>query len=164
VQRVGFDGYGPPLIVGGTGDRILTIAAQHADIIAIAGAYQIKGQPPATFRLGTAAEADERVRFARDRAGARADQIEWHVLIQMVVPTPDRRATAGELAARFGTALTVDELLDTPFLLIGTADQMAEQVVRNRDRYGFTYVTVHDPYLEEFAPVIDRLRSADGTA
>jgi hypothetical protein len=46
-----------PLIVGGTGDRILTIAAEHADIIGIAGAYQIKGQPVATFRMGTAAEA-----------------------------------------------------------------------------------------------------------
>jgi hypothetical protein len=86
------------------------------------------------------------------------------VLIQMVVPTPDRRAAAAELAARFGTVMTVDELLDTPFLLIGTADQMAEQVVRNRDRYGFTYLTVHDSYLEAFAPVIDRLRPAGSTA
>jgi probable F420-dependent oxidoreductase len=95
VQRIGFDGSGPPLIVGGTGDRILTIAAEHADIIGIAGAYQIKGQPPGTFRMGTAAEAEERVRFAHDRAGARADRIERHVLIQMVVPTPDRRARGG---------------------------------------------------------------------
>jgi hypothetical protein len=35
---------------------------------------------------------------------------------------------------------------------------MAEQLVRNRDRYGFTYLTVHDPYLEAFAPVIARLK------
>jgi probable F420-dependent oxidoreductase len=160
VQRIGFGGSGPPLIVGGTGNRILTIAAEQADIVGIAGAYQVRGQPPGTFRMGTAAEADERVQFARQRAGARADRIEWHVLIQMVVPTADRRAAAADLVARFGTALTVEEMLDTPFLLIGTADEMAEQVVRNRDRYGFTYLTVHDPYLEAFAPVIDRLRGS----
>jgi hypothetical protein len=55
--------------------------------------------------------------------------------------------------------MTVDEVLETPFLLIGTIDEMAEQVIRNRERYGFTYLTVHDPYMEAFAPVIERLRS-----
>jgi len=37
IQHRGFGGYGPPLIVGGTGDRILQIAAEQADIISIAG-------------------------------------------------------------------------------------------------------------------------------
>jgi probable F420-dependent oxidoreductase len=159
VQKRGFGGSGPPLIVGGTGDRILEIAARYADVVAIAGAYQVKGQPPGTFRLGTAAEADDRVRFARDRAGGRADEIEWHVLVQMVVETSDRRAAAEKLRAQFGTDMTVDEVLETPFLLIGTFDEMAEQLVRNRERYGFTYLTVHDPYMEVFAPVIERLKS-----
>jgi probable F420-dependent oxidoreductase len=159
LQQRGFQGYGPPLIVGGTGDRILKIAAEHADIVAIAGAYQVKGQPPGTFRLGTVAEADDRIRFARHHAGARAGEIEWHVLVQMVVETRDRRGTAAKLAAESGTATTVEELLETPFLLIGTVDQMAEQVRRQRERYGFTYLTVHDPYMEAFAPVIERLRS-----
>jgi hypothetical protein len=36
---------------------------------------------------------------------------------------------------------------------------MAGQLVRNRDRYGFSYITVHEPYLEAFAPVIEHLRS-----
>ena len=46
VQRTGFDGSGPPLIVGGTGDRVLTIAGRYADIIGVAGVYQVKGEPP----------------------------------------------------------------------------------------------------------------------
>jgi probable F420-dependent oxidoreductase len=158
AQRRGFNGSGPPLIVGGTGDRILRIAAEYADIIAIAGAYQVKGKPPGTFRLGTAAEADERIGFARSHAGDRAADVEWHVLIQMVVRTGNRRASAEELSKEFGPDLTVDELLETPFLLIGTVAEMVGQLLRNRDRYGFSYITVHEPYLEAFAPVIEHLR------
>jgi probable F420-dependent oxidoreductase len=159
LQRRGFNGSGPPLIVGGTGDRILKIAAEHADIVAIAGAYQVKDKPPGTFRLATATETDERIRFTRTHAGDRSDDIEWHVLIQMVVQTDDRHATAEELSAEFGPDLTADELLETPFLLIGTVAEMAEQLVRHRDRYGFSYITVHEPYLEAFAPVIESLKS-----
>jgi probable F420-dependent oxidoreductase len=159
VQRTGFDGSGPPLIVGGTGDRVLSVAARHADIIGVAGAYQVPGKPPGTFRLGTAAEADERVRFVRDLAGARADDVEWHVLVQMVVPTDDRRAAAEDLVNRFGGEMTVEEALDTPFLLIGTPAQIAEQLRASRERYGFSYVTVHDPYYEAFEPVVELMRS-----
>jgi len=152
-------GSGPPLLVGGTGDRILRIAAAHADIVSVAGLYQLAGKPPGTFRLGTAVEAEERVRFARECAGQRADEIEWHLLVQMVVETRDRRGTAAELITRLGADMTVDDAVRTPFLLIGTVEEMAEQLRRTRQRYGFSYLTVHEPYMEAFAPVIQRLRS-----
>jgi hypothetical protein len=34
--------------------------------------------------------------------------------------------------------MSADEILATPFVLIGTIDQIAEQILRNRERYGFT--------------------------
>jgi len=158
VQRSGFGGSGPPLIVGGTGDRVLSVAARHADIVGVAGAYQVRGEPPGTFRLGTAAEADERVRFVREQAGERADDIEWHLLVQMVVPTLDRRSAAEDLVARFSGRMTAEEILETPYLLIGTHEQMAEQLRASRERYGFSYITVHDPYYEAFEPVVELMR------
>jgi probable F420-dependent oxidoreductase len=167
VQRAGFGGTGPPLLVGGTGDQVLRIAAEHGDIIGVAGAYQVRGQPPGTFRLGRAAEADERMRFVRQCAGARADGIEWHLLVQVVICTDDRRAAAEKLVAKWageanisnsGDLLSVDEVLETPYVLIGTADDIADQLRRGRERWGFSYITVHEPYMQEFAPVIERLR------
>jgi len=170
VQRSGFGGFGPPLLVGGTGDAVLRIAAAHAQIVGVAGAYQVKGQPPGTLRLATAAEADERVMFARGCAGARAGEIEWHLLVQAVIVTNDRRGAAEDLLAehRRGaeaadatderSVLTVDEALETPYLLLGTADEIAAQLVRGRERWGFSYITVHEPYMRAFAPVIERLR------
>jgi probable F420-dependent oxidoreductase len=159
VQRVGFDGSGPPLIVGGTGDRVLSVAARHADIIGIAGVYQLPGKPPGTFRLGTAAETDERVRFVREQAGERATDVEWHLLVQTVIPTDDRRAAAADLLDRFGNEMTVEEALETPFLLIGTHAQMAEQLRASRERYGFSYITVHEPYYEAFEPIVELMRT-----
>ena len=159
VQHSGFGGYGPPLIVGGTGDRVLRLAGEYADIISVAGALQLKDQPPGTMRVATDVETNERVRFARECAGDRADDVEWHTLIQAVVPTEDREAAAGAMAARFGDVMSAGELLGTPFMLIGTVEEMAEQVLRNRDRYGFTYYTVHGPFMTAFAPVIDRVRA-----
>jgi probable F420-dependent oxidoreductase len=171
VQRRGFGGTGPPLLVGGTGDRILRIAAEQADIVGVAGAYQIKGQPPGTFRVGRAAETDERIRFARDCAGARADQIEWHLLVQSVIVTDDRRAAAEGIfsdhrrwaAERNVTdpaaLLSVDEVLETPFCLIGTVAEIAGQLRASRERWGFSYITVHEPFMPMLGPVIEHLRA-----
>lgn len=171
VQRAGFGGYGPPLLIGGNSNRVLALAAAHAQIAGVTGAYQVRGQPPGVLRLASAAEADERVGFARACAAGRADDIEWHLLVQAVIVTDDRRAAAEEMAEQdrrhFGelgatderAVPAVQETLDTPFLLIGTADEIAAQLRRSRDRWGFSYLTVHEPYMRAFAPVIERLRS-----
>jgi len=175
LQRAGFGGFGPPLLVGGTSDAVLQIAAEHAQIVGVAGLYQVKGQPMGTFRLATAADVDERVKFARACAGSRAAEIEWHLLVQAVVVTGDRRAAAEELAAEHREAaeaaaanaggtidesavLTAEETLETPYVLIGTVDEIADQLQASRARWGFSYVSVHEPFMRTFAPVIERLR------
>jgi len=170
LQRSGFGGFGPPLLVGGTGDAVLRIAAEHAQIVGVAGTYQVRGQPPGTFRLATVDEVDERLAFTRSYAGSRADEIEWHLLVQAVVVTNDRRGAAEDRVAEWrrvaDAALatdqravpTVDELLETPYVLIGTPDEIAAQLRHSRERWGFSYVTVHEPYMREFVPVIERLR------
>jgi probable F420-dependent oxidoreductase len=158
VQKRGFGGHGPPLLIGGNGDTVLRLAARHADIVGFAGLYQMKDQPPGTFRIGTAAEADERVRFFREQAGERASTIESNVLVQAVVVTNNRRSAAEKLVAEHLPFFTVEETLETPFLLIGTEAQIAEQITANKERYGFSYVTVHGPYMETLGPIIERLR------
>jgi probable F420-dependent oxidoreductase len=170
VQRAGFGGFGPPLLVGGNGDAVLRIAGEQAQIAGVTGTYQVKGQPPGTLRLASAIEADERMQFARKCAGERADDIEWHLLVQAVIVTDDRHSAAEELVAEHRAAaekagvtderalLTAEDALETPYLLIGTVDEIADQLKRSRARWGFSYMTVHEPYMRTFAPVIERLR------
>ncbi|MFI7061646.1 TIGR03621 family F420-dependent LLM class oxidoreductase [Kribbella sp. NPDC050124] len=159
TQSRGFGGYGPPLLVGGTGDAVLELAAQRADIVSIAGTYQIKGMPPGTVRLGTAREAEERVQFVRRAAGARFADIELNTIVQLVIVTDDRRAAAEKLIATQLPTLSVDEALATPHLLIGTVDEIAGQLKARREQYGFSYFTVQEPFLPVLAPVIERLRA-----
>ena len=54
--------------------------------------------------------------------------------------------------------LTPDEILDSPFLLIGTHDEMADTLVSRRERYGISYWVVFEPAMEALAPVVQRLR------
>lgn len=158
VQRTGFGGSGPPLLVGGTGDRVLRVAAERADIVAVAGTYQAEGRPPGTLLLGTAEQAEERVAFVRERAGERFGGIELSALVQQVRVTGDRRAAAQELAAKHLPHMSVEQVLDTPFLLLGTEEQIAEQLLAGRERFGFTNITVHAPFMDALGPVIERLR------
>lgn len=147
----------PPLLVAGTGDRMLRLAAERADIVGYGGVLQAPGQPPGTFRLATAAEMDERVAFFRRHAGTRADSIESNILVQHVEVTGDRRGAAERSLAEYGGELTVDELLEVPVLLLGTAREIADQVRERRDRFGFSYICVHESYMEQLAPVVELL-------
>ena len=158
VQRRGLHGSGPPLIIGGTGDRMLELAARRADTVSVSGLFPVAGQPAGALRMGTAAETDERIRFIRDHAGERASELELHQLVHAVVVTGDRVATARGMVEEQMPFFTVDELLESPFALIGTVDEIADQLRRNRERFGFSFITVLEPHMEAFGPVIKRFR------
>ena len=144
----------PPLMIAGTGHATLQLAAARADIVGYGGILQAKGKPPGTFRIVTAEEMDERVGYFVDCAGGRAADIEANLLIQVVAVTDDRAGFAERFIAEHSPDLSVDQLLSAPVVLIGTIEQIAGQLRERRDRYGISYFCVHEPSLEDFAPVI----------
>ena len=100
---------------------------------------------------------DERVELMREIAGdERYSRLEINALVQRVIVTDDRRGAAEELTRRW-TQLTPDEILQSPYVLIGSVDQMVEDIQARRKRWGISYYVVHEPYLEDFAPVVARL-------
>ena len=76
--------------------------------------------------------------------------------MQRVVVTDARREAAEELTRRWAQ-LTADEILQSPYVLIGTVDQMIEDLQRRRERWGISYYVIFEPYLDAFAPVVARL-------
>jgi probable F420-dependent oxidoreductase len=151
----------PPLLLGGNGNRLLRLAARHADIVAFTGGEPAPGKTDGSMRLlGPEALAD-RVATARRFTAEYGTDPELNVLVQRVVPTSDRAGAARELQSH-GPDVTPEQLLDLPTLLIGTVKEMAGQLRRHREQLGLTYITVMEPVMEDFAPVIEELRRTEG--
>ena len=146
----------PPILIGGNGGELLALAAREADIVGLTGiAFRNDGGAP-DLSAWRAATVDERVRLVREAAGDRHDPLELNALVQRVIVTGDRRAAADTLAREW-TGLTADEILETPYALLGTVDQMVECLLARRERWGISYVLVHQAHLEACAPVVARL-------
>jgi probable F420-dependent oxidoreductase len=143
-----------PLLVGVNGSTALSHAARHADIVAptMLGRTLADGQHHAV--RWEAHRLDRTVESVRNAAGARWPSLEIHSLVQQVIVTPDRRQRAAQVARR--TAMTVEDILATPYLCIGTHDEIAEHLIRCRERWGISYYSVRS--VEEFGPVIELLR------
>ena len=152
-----------PLLIGGNGTRVLQLAGRVADIVGLAGFSYNRDATEVRLTHFDAAGLDDRIAVVREAAGDRFDGIELNALIQAVVHTDDREAAAAELAETFG-GVTPQHLLESPFLLLGTHEQMAETLAARQQRFGVSYWTVFDEWGErpsampDIAKVIALLR------
>jgi len=145
-----------PLLIGGNGDRILRLTAEHADIAAFTAARTRDG---GALEPLAAEELDERVALYRKLAAGRAEPAELNLLVQIVAVTDDPGAAIQPWLSHIPD-LTEQQVLELPIVLVGTLDDIVERVRAQRDRFGFSYLTVLEPNMEAFAPVIARLREA----
>jgi probable F420-dependent oxidoreductase len=141
----------PPIVVGGGGRRVLSLAGREADIVSI--------NTNNRHRVGLGAHPDlrlpavrDKIRWVREAAGARAGPIEINLTVMIAAVTDDRRGYAAMVAPEFG--LEVDEILDSPFALIGSAKAITERVQEIRADLGISYLTVSSRVLEDFAPIV----------
>src|SRR5688572_18440062 len=146
----------PPILIGGNGRRLLALAAREADIVGLSGITFREGGTKADVSGWTATGVDERMRLVREAAGARYAQLEVNALVQRVIITDQRREAAEELARRW-TQLSPDEILQTPYVLIGTVDEVVDDLQARRQRWDISYYVTFEPYTEAFAPAVARL-------
>lgn len=160
-QIEGYDGFpkpytpgGPPVIIGGGGPRMLGIAARNADIVGVTANLK-------SGEIGADATADSmpdrydaKIARVRDAAGDRA--IEMSSLTMTSIITDDRDGALAGMAELFGAS--VEDVSDSPALLVGSVDQIVDTLIERRERWGFSYVVVQDDGKhEEFAQVVARL-------
>jgi len=143
----------PPLYIGGGGKKVLTLAGQEADIVGL----HLKVNADVTVDLSERTEAGlaQKVAWVRQAAGERFDSIELSLLLGGVIITADRQQAAEQRAReRNLPGVTAEYLLANPYLLIGTVDQIVEQVQQRRERYGISYLVVVEEDMEAMAPVV----------
>ena len=149
----------PPFMIGGGGRRTLVLAAREAQIVGFAPRIKAGGVPDLPS-IGFEATR-EKIGWVREAAGDRFDQLELNVYPSMtgISLTDDPLAEAGEvverLEARTGTRLTPEELLDSPHIFIGTADDFVAKFERLRAELGITSIMVGA--VGELDPVVERL-------
>jgi probable F420-dependent oxidoreductase len=146
----------PPLLIGGNGRRLLSLAAHQADIVGLSGLSHRRGGSELDLAGFKASAVDHRLAWLRAASGPRFDQLELNALIQQVVVTDTPRRAAAEIASRW-TDLDEDDVMQTPYLLIGSLDGLAETLLARRERWGLSYYVVFEAAAEPLAPLVARL-------
>src|SRR5216683_104524 len=145
----------PPIILGGGGRRMLRLAAQEADVVSVNYKLTEGRVNRALIRTGMAEATDEKLGWIKEAAGDRFSEIELMATVFVANVTEDRDSVAAAMAAGFGSEPR--DVLETPHFLIGTIDQMIEDIRARRERYGISHIVVPDSAAEELAPIVERL-------
>jgi probable F420-dependent oxidoreductase len=154
----------PPFLIGGTRERVVRLAAREADIVGL----DLR-QDGAAILDAFEARTDIRVGWVRDEAGDRFEQIDLSILrlVGDIAITREPLKVAAEVARRLsdrtGVPITGQDVLDSPYSLIGTAGDLVDKLIRIRQRWGINSFLVgwfDEPRLRDLAPVIEQLAEA----
>ena len=143
----------PRIIVGGGSKRILTLAAEQADIVGVNTSLASSETSSDVARKATLDHYDRCLDWVRDAAGERFDSLELQTTASVMVVGSRRAAVRSAMMLGFSG----EEALDLPVLLIGTEDELCDRLFERRERWGFSNVVVPGESMENFAPIVARL-------
>ena len=142
----------PPVYIGASGKRMLTIAGCEADIVGIGG--------------GTTEATRQQLAWLREAAGERFDRLELATMVFVVKITDRQKEVVQHVADYFPPELkhladcfhiTPESALGDTRILIGSVDQIVETLLDRRERFGISYIQVAETHFEELAPIVARL-------
>lgn len=137
-----------PILIAGNGDKVLTVAAKHADVIGLTGS---------DTGMGAGDPLAERIAFVRDVAGSRFGALELNLAIT-ACPTDESGRPDLSMIRRYAPQLSDEKLLELPAALAGTARDIADKIRMLRDTYGITSFSLQHHHAEYFARVIAEFR------
>jgi probable F420-dependent oxidoreductase len=145
----------PPVLIGGGGKRVLSLAARSADIIGLnvdlrRGVIDANAGPNATDDATA-----EKLAWIRAAAGDRFNDLELHVRVHLVIVTDNRLEMAAALGPAFG--MTPEQALRSPHALAGSAEEIIDDLIERRERWGISYIGVGADALHALAPVVAKL-------
>ena len=137
----------PRLLIGGSGDRVLALGAQHADGLSIG-----------TGRDLSEAAVAERIAYIRQVAGETFGRLELSLnLIAAIGPGSVPSAVADRARRIFGVELDELARTDSPYVLAGDPQEMAAQLRDRQERLGISYWTASEELRPALTSVIERI-------
>ena len=144
-----------PVFIGGGGRRMLELAGREADIVGL-NATMWKGVIDESIGSDATAEATERkIGWVRHAAGDRFAELELQTRVHLAMVTDERDRIADELAPVFG--LSSDSARQSPHAVVGTVEQIVDDLVERRERFGINVIGLPLDAMDAFAPVVARL-------
>ena len=145
----------PPIMIGGGGKRVLSLAAREADVVSLNFNNRAGIIGPDGVRSGTAAATAEKIGWIREAAGPRFDALELEIGSYFTFVGPG----TGKIAEGMGSSLgfSAEDMRAHPHGLFGEVSEVCEELERRRERYGISYVTVTAEARDAFAPVVAKL-------
>ena len=153
----------PPIFVGGGGRRLLTLAGREAQIVGLAPRLTMdaQGKPGLDTRSITLAATEEKIGWVRAAAGERFSEIELNTYPTAgpMVRTGNARAEAAlradKMRERTGVELSVEDILESPHVFIGTIKELTQKLLDMREHLGISSFLFDD--METFAPIVEEL-------
>jgi alkanesulfonate monooxygenase SsuD/methylene tetrahydromethanopterin reductase-like flavin-dependent oxidoreductase (luciferase family) len=142
-----------PLTIGGNGRRVMRLAGQMADVVWMTGFVRTLADGHNHAVCWSLEDVAQRVADITGAASGRTQLPRIEVLVQHVEPTEDRRARAQGLVDSGIEGLDLDTALNTPFVLIGTPEEIAQQIHHWRERLAITSYVMR-PDAINTAPLI----------
>lgn len=149
---------GPPLMIGGGGKKVLTEAAQRADIVGLNASLHSGEIGANTAQSALAEKFIERRTWVEEAAGDRFADLELQINTFMVSITRTSKEADDlfeTLAPVFG--VTPQQAREIPLVLAGTVNDVCEQLQHRREIYGVSYIVFPSTEIRNLAPVVERL-------
>ena len=144
-----------PILVGGGGEKILSQAAQKADIVGINPTIVARSINPKSMATAAADVVDQKLAWVKAAAGDRFDDLDLQMQVFVTAVTDDPAPIAENLSKAFG--LPPEVVLQAPYFQLGTIDSIVENLQGLRERWGISYIGVSVDALDAMAPVVSRL-------
>jgi probable F420-dependent oxidoreductase len=151
-------GEGVRLTVGGGHPLILRAAARHADVVALGGLGRTLPDGHHHEVRWSQADLDRQLRIVAEEARLAGNRPVIEALVQVVEVTENRAAAIEDLSAQIPGA-TRQDLSRAPFLLIGSYEEIAAQLLAQAEQLGIVRYVIR----EAAVPVLERVLDLIGS-
>ena len=144
-----------PILIGGGGRKVLSLAAREADIVGVNPAARSGTHDAATDLDSTEAATDEKLRWVAEAAGARMDEVELCMQVYADCVTDSRAEGDQVLAGRY--AFSLEEARKVPYAWVGSVGEICAGLEEKREKWGVSYWVVPEHAMEAMAPLVGRM-------